>query len=83
MKDYQKDLDKVKDLIIGEYPPSFWKSPDIFESLQELVGKEKPMKLKKSGAYDNVGSCPNCNLTIDIYGISYCPRCGQSLQKQD
>jgi hypothetical protein len=44
----QESLDKLKDLIIGEYPQSFWKDPDIFKDLQALVDKSKGMaKLKE------------------------------------
>jgi hypothetical protein len=45
MKDskYQNDLDEIKDLIIGEYPPSFWEKPDIFKNLQYLVDNSQAL----------------------------------------
>ena len=76
MKDYQKALDSLS---LGNYE----EDPDSNEAktklLQELVDKEKPMKVVPFVNFWGYKGfqCPKCGKAIN--GGDYCPHCGQHL----
>jgi hypothetical protein len=77
----QNSLDKLKDLIIGEYPHSFWKDPDIFKDLQALVDKSIH---KKVNGMINDWACAKCDSDRGIIEEKpYCAVCGQKLDWSD
>ena len=80
MKDYQKMLDTLTNVPTGNgFVGDFSKYRESLLSLQELVDKEKPMKVVPFVNFWGYKGfqCPKCGKAIN--GGDYCPHCGQHL----
>ena len=73
MKDYQEDLDYLRERCKGMEAPFPIRS--AIDSLQELVDKEKPEKPIEAGCHF---VCPNCKKAF-VEKPERCPHCGQRL----
>ena len=81
---YQEALDNIINWLHPEYQSTF---KDEFGILQELVDKEKPMKVKKvirgrhknSIRIDEHYYCPKCGCMTTLIPQEFCLKCGQKL----
>ena len=92
MKDYQKMLDTLTNVPTGNgFVGDFSKYRESLLSLQELVDKEKPMKIdsryESDGTEDGsieIAKCPLCGKEVwndcsCFEKPDYCPHCGKHL----
>ena len=82
VNNYQKCKDEEKTTHIGNYR-MFEIDGEAIETLQELVDKEKPMKVKhvvENGWHKYV--CGSCDGELELKHC-YCPECGQELDWSD
>ena len=79
MNKFQKDFKKIIDLIISEYPTSFYEEPDLFKNIKELIDKQTPTNpiLTIESTY-----CKSCGLEVDCYD-KHCKHCGQKLDWEE
>lgn len=86
MNKYQEALDRIKNkiaIIDGEKMTIGQAYSQTFPILQELVDKEKPMKVKhivENGWHKYV--CGSCDGELELRHC-YCPECGQELDWSD
>lgn len=82
VNNYQKCKDEEKTIHIGNYR-MFEIDGEAIKTLQELVDKETPMKVKHNvdGIWHKY-KCGSCDNELD-WKFLYCPYCGQELDWKD
>lgn len=77
LNNYQKCKDEEKTIHIGNYR-MFEIDGEAIKTLQELVGKETPMKVVTWEIAKPITRCPKCGAGVERKD-SYCWECGQKI----